>query len=332
MQKLHIKILALLCVAAMLLAFAGCKKSPQTEEESETENYHTITFNTNGGTPIDPIKVLHGRHAAKPEDPVLSNYIFCNWELPDGRMWFFDIKKVESDITLEAIWIKADSLFDIEPIPDTSNIAITKITKQEEFHLLKVPSVINGKTVVEISDGAFEGVHKTYAESILIPDTVTKIGENAFKGIQDVSIVFNGTITQLGEGAFENSNCIATLKLGEGLEKIPYRAFANCTGLITIELPKGVTLIDENAFENCQSLLTVVVPETLESIANCAFEDCDNLKTVFYKGTPEQFENIDISGRNDAFKTAKVCYYSEQEPTENGSFWHYNKNGMPTIW
>ena len=293
---------------------------------------YTITLNSNGGTAIEPIKVLHGHHATQPDDPVLSNYIFCRWELPDGKTWVFDIKKVESDITLDAIWIKAETLFDVEPIPETSDIAITKIKKQEEFTLLKVPSVINGKTVVEIADGAFEGVHQTYAKNILIPETVTRIGENAFKSIIDVNIVFAGTITYLGEGAFEGSNCITYLKLGEGLESIPYRAFANCSKLTTLDLPSSVTLIDENAFDNCSSLLTIVIPETLTTIANSAFEDCDLLKTVFYKGTPEQFENIEISGRNDLFEDAKICYYSEEEPTEEGSFWHYGKNGMPTIW
>lgn len=332
MHKLHIKILAILSVIAMLLAFAGCKQGPAQESESATDNYHTITFNSNGGSRVDPIKVLHGHHATQPDDPVLSNFIFCHWELPDGRTWFFDIKRVEEDLHLEAIWIKAETLFSIEPIPETSNIAITKIKKQEEFNLLKVPSVINGKTVVEISDEAFFGVHQTYAKNILIPETVTVLGDRAFSGISDVNITFNGAITYLGEAVFENSNCITGLKLGEGLEVIPFRAFANCVNLKTIDIPKGVTLIDENAFENCESMVTIVIPETLTTIANSAFEDCDTLKTVFYKGTPEQFENIEISNRNDLFEAARVCYYSEQEPTTEGDFWHYGKNGMPTIW
>lgn len=332
MQKLYIKIIAVICILSMLPLFTACKKDPQQETGTEEEVFHTITFNSNGGTPIDPIEILHGRHATQPDDPVLSNYIFCRWELPDGRTWFFDIKKVESDITLEAIWIKAESLFTLDPIPDSSNISIKKIIDQEEFVLLKVPKVINGKTVVAISDHAFEGVHSTYAENILFPETVTSLGEASFKGIGGVNIMFEGTITYLGESAFENSTCIQTLKLGEGMQSIPYRTFANCTSLKTLDIPAGVTLIDENAFENCSSMLTIVIPESVTSIADSAFIDCSSLKTVFYKGTPEQFENIDISDRNEDFENAKICFYSETEPTGEGDFWHYGKNGMPTIW
>ncbi len=42
-------------------------------------DFHTLTFDTMGGSRIDPVTVRHGNAVAKPKDPVNGGYIFDGW-------------------------------------------------------------------------------------------------------------------------------------------------------------------------------------------------------------------------------------------------------------
>ncbi len=326
------RIIALICACTLLSAFTACNGGNKESNNNDEVVYHTITFDTNGGTPVESMEVRHGSHAHEPELPVLENYIFCSWRMPDGRTWFFDSKSVTEDVSLEAVWIKADDLFELAPMPDSDGIMITKIRRQEEFALLKIPSVINGKTVVGISEGAFSSLHKRYATSILFPDTLTYIGEQAFAVNNEVSLTFTGEVSYLGEEAFKNNTMLTEIALCEGLEKIPFCAFMGCTSLKTLDIPEGVITIEENAFEDCVAMRTIVLPSTLTLVESGAFKDCDNLKSVFFRGSEEQFDSLEIDGENNCLEDAKIYFYSEEEPTEDGMFWHYGKNNTPVIW
>lgn len=330
MKKYVIQALALICALTMLPVFTACNGG--ASEVTDGTVYYTVSFNTNGGTPVESIKVREGKKATEPNDPVLDNYIFCRWLMSDGRTWYFDSKTVTKDTVLEAVWIKAEDLFDLEPMPDSDGIMITGIKLQEEFDVLEIPSVINGKKVEGIGDAAFENIHDGHAAEIVFPETVRYIGESAFAKISDVSVSFSGVITQIGESAFENSTHIKEVTLGSGMDTIPYRAFANCSGLVTANIPEGVTTVEENAYESCSSMLTLVLPSSVATIENSAFDDCDSLKTLFFLGTEEQLDAVDIAGGNDALINAKVYFYSETEPEIVGDFWHYGKNGSPEIW
>lgn len=332
MRKYLLKVLSLLCAAALLMTFSACSAN---ESESASDNdivYHTISFNTNGGTPVEDMSVRHGSHAHQPKNPVLENYIFCHWELPDGRTWFFDIKSVTEDITLEAVWIKAEKLFNLSPMPDSDGIMITEIRLQEELQELSIPSVINGKTVEGIGQNAFRAIHDGHAKKITFPDTITYIADGAFAFIEEVELVFNGEISYIGEEAFKSNSRITKISLGEGLEKIPFRAFGDCSQLKTLDIPEKLTVIEENAFENCQALLTIVLPSTLEVIESEAFYSCTKLKSVFFRGTTEEFDGIDIADGNQDLEDAKIYFYSEEKPAEDGMFWHYGSTGSPVIW
>ncbi len=318
--------MSLICLFAMLFCISSCDSE---EEPTETEVvYHTVTFNTNGGSRIESIKIKHGTHGTAPANPTLENYVFCRW-LKDNQPWFFDTKTINEDITLDALWISAESLFDIEPVGE--GIGIAEIKQQKEFEELLIPSVINGKPVVAILDGACANIHEQHGHHIIFPSSITSIGADAFKEVTEPHLEFEGTITSIGESAFESCTTLEKIKLGSGMESIPFRVFAGCTSLKTINIPNGVKAIEENAFEECSSMLTIVFPATLESIENGAFDE-SAVKTVFFSGTEEQFDAIEIASGNDKILDAKVYFYSESEPTQDGDFWHYDKSGTPITW
>ena len=323
-----LRILSIVCIIAALLSLAACQKSPE-DEESDGTVYHTVKFNTNGGSAIPSIKIKSGEVATRPEDPVLDNYVFCRWEY-NNLPWIFNETRVKQDMTLNAIWGSAEVLFGIDPVD--GGLSLTGFNRQEGFDWLNVPSMINGKSVVAVSDNAFEALHEAYTKHIIFPETLKSIGNGSFQDISKTKITFNGAITALGESSFERCTTLEEITLGEGLAEIPYRAFAECTSIKHINVPNGATVIREDAFTGCTSLITVVLPSTLTSIEDGAFDDCTALKTVFYEGTEEQFDTLDISTLNDAINDAKVYFYSEQEPAGDGDFWHYNNNGSPIIW
>lgn len=330
-NKFIIRAVALIAVIALTAVFASCGKGEQTEPTGSSE-YHTITFNTNGGSAISDMEVRHGTMASAPKDPTLENYVFCRWQTTEGRAFFFEYYSVKSDLALEAIWIKATDLFSLAQMPDSDGVMITEIKRQEEFTSLVIPSVINGKTVEGIGDEAFSAIVESHAKEIIFPSTIRYIGESAFENIDKVALSFSGTVTHLEESAFENNPMLKKIKLGVGLESIPFCAFSFCSGLQAIDIPEGVTTVNENAFEACSSLRTVVLPASLTKLDNGAFDDCDAVKAVFFKGTEEQFDKLSIAPGNDAINNADLYFFSESEPSTKGDYWHYDKNGSPIIW
>ena len=63
---------------------------------------YTVTFNTDGGSTIDPVEVEEGQAVAKPADPTKDNYNFVEWQL-NGVAYDFTAA-VTANITLDAVW------------------------------------------------------------------------------------------------------------------------------------------------------------------------------------------------------------------------------------
>ena len=70
--------------------------------------YVTVTFNSDGGTPVEEAKVLRGQKVAKPtDDPTKSGYTFVGWADADGAYDFS--KSVIALLNLTAKWEKVPS-------------------------------------------------------------------------------------------------------------------------------------------------------------------------------------------------------------------------------
>ena len=72
--------------------------------------YVTVTFNSDGGTPVEEAKVLRGQKVAKPtDDPTKSGYTFIGWEDADGAGAYDFNTPVTAPLTLTARWKEVPS-------------------------------------------------------------------------------------------------------------------------------------------------------------------------------------------------------------------------------
>jgi uncharacterized repeat protein (TIGR02543 family) len=64
---------------------------------------YTVTFNSNGGSSVDPVTVRSGASVSKPANPTRANYRFDGWLLPGGSAASFPYAPT-ANITLTAAW------------------------------------------------------------------------------------------------------------------------------------------------------------------------------------------------------------------------------------
>lgn len=107
---------------------------------------HTVTFDSNGGTSIDPQTVQDGLTVRQPADPVKEDYIFDGWYL-DNSQYDFN-QPVTGDITLTAVYHRKPA-----PQPNTYTVSFNT----GEGSKVDSQTVIEGKTAVRPADPSRSG-------------------------------------------------------------------------------------------------------------------------------------------------------------------------------
>ena len=324
----NMKILLFVAVAALALCcFSACNDPDMPEV---TEEYCTVSFNTNGGGAIESVKVKSGSLLSQPTSPEKEGYVFNGWSY-EGKEWLFSTQTVNADITLSARWLSAESLFDYEIVD--GEVVIKGYKGGLSSLSISIPSIIRGLPVTGIADEAFKNTDSTVIGRIILGENIVSVGKSAFKDSSELVILIEGKLKSIGESAFYGCAKLESIELGEGLVSVPYQAFYGCTALKSVVLPKSAELIDENAFEGCGELKTVIMHETLTKINDGAFSECPSLAAVYYYGTAEAWESVDMPAGNEKLRGAKLYIYSEGEPTDDtAEYWHFDKNGKVRVW
>ena len=86
-------------ILPIALSLLSCSNS----NPGHVENFHVVTFDSNGGSHVEPQKVKHGEKATRPANPTREGYSFINWTYNDEE-WSFVGYSVTSDMTLIAGW------------------------------------------------------------------------------------------------------------------------------------------------------------------------------------------------------------------------------------
>lgn len=332
MKKTFLKPISLICAAIMTLsAFSACQQEDtNTNANESTAGLYTVTFNSNGGSPVASVDVLENQPAPEPDAPTRNNYVFHHWQ-GEGRTWIFHLQKITKDTTLDAIWIPAHDIFKTASAENPNEAYISGFAAQKNMEELVVPEMINGKTIIGLSEGAFDGIHEEHAHHITLPKTLKYVAKNALSNIKQVHVEFTAPLQKIEESSFENCLTVESVELAEGMTTIPYNCFSGALELKKINVPEKVTTIEENAFLKCSSLSQIYLPSTLTVIEDSAFAGADSLDVIIYKGTKADFEKITIASNNEELLAAKIYFYSETQVSD-GNFWHYDSNNEPVAW
>ena len=183
-----------------------------------------------------------------------------------------------------------------------------------------------------IGDSAFKDCDSL--TSVVILDSVITIGKDAFNGCRNLtSVVIGDGVTSIGGYAFAWCDSLTSVVTGKGVTYIGNNAFCFCDSLTSVVIGDSVTTIDFHAFFDCFNLKSVVIGNGVTSIGGNAFNGCNRLTNVYYNGSATEWNRISISSHSNGYLTnATRYYYSENHPTEEGNYWHWDDNGVPTVW
>jgi uncharacterized repeat protein (TIGR02543 family) len=251
----------------------------------------TVTFNTNGGSPVPTQQtVTQGGTLPPPEkDPILNGSVFGGWYLESGTdfttPYDFDIPVIDN-ITLCAKW--NDAVFD--NITDLGAY-LSKWSDNDADNpyivSLNVGDISTLRTT--LNDNAGKYVNLDLSGST----TMTTIPANAFYGNADP----RGCATLVG------------ITIPNSVETIGNNAFRSCTNLASITIPDSVKTIGQSAFSSCTNLASVTIGSGVTSIGIVAGTG----QSVF--GSCRSLTEINVSGDNTSYTAEGGVLYNKTKTT-----------------
>ncbi len=146
-----------------------------------TQKIFTVSFNSMGGTAVDPVKVQYGKLLTAPERPTKLGYALVGWykEADFSTKWDFNLDKVTEDLTLYAKWVDesdatgCDILSATDFEKDGYTYSIKVANSQEHFVLSQA---------ITVSPYAEWTVTSDLAGKDVIPSATVdlKVGDNTF--------------------------------------------------------------------------------------------------------------------------------------------------------
>ncbi len=141
------------------------------------------------------------------------------------------------------------------------NGTIVSCSYNFEYTDIKIPDVLDGQTVTQISDGNYPGVFQEKGiTSVQLPSSVEKINNSAFYHNTNLNVDFSNctNLTEIGENAFSSNN-ITNIDL------------SYCTSL---------KIIGDYSFENNNNNAGVLLPASIQYIGRYTFAFNYNVNSV----------------------------------------------------
>ena len=233
-----------------------------------------------------------------------------------------------------------------------------------------LPFLMPVEDVFSISGRGTVATGRVERGTVKVGDSVEIIGIKAFGGCYDLEyITISQNLRYIGEDAFAGET-LNPFELPQSLEYIGPGNFSK-KGFCSSSLPEKLTVIEEYAFYGSAFEGLLVLPDNIKSVKKYAFSECRIDEIIipkdieyfdisafsyseiimdqwgssmiitkkpefFYQGTESDWENVDVRSGDVIylpFRHGKIdiYFYSETQPTEEGSFWHY-VDGSPVIW
>ena len=174
-----------------------------------------------------------------------------------------------------------------------------------------------------------------YRENVTIPDGVVILDDYVLRGARMRNLSIPDSVRVIGEQAFSNNISLTTLDLGDGVTEIREGAFAYCKNLTEVKLPSALVTLGEDAFDMCSGIKTIIVNKNLKTVGMGVFYSSEHLSppVIYYEGTEADWSKIEFEYSFDILANPDYTYfYSEDKPSSEGRFWHYDEDGKPVKW
>ena len=303
MKKLSILLVILAVLSALILASCSGGGTPESGESGGTENSTpesgsgggtengdpesgeggngdttvekvTITFNTDGGDPIESLSIEKGKDMALPT-PTKKGYSFDGWYV-GNTLW--DGKAVSASTTITAKWTLLE--FEIEYLVENgkNSDANVSVYTVNDTIVLNAPTVIgeyyeffgwylvleNEKQPIEKIEAGTTGKLTLYAEIKYQPFELALKDDGTYEvvGLRDAYVTegeipayLNGkAVTSIKEQAFYQNTRIEKIAFSDTIKTVGYESFAGCTKLKSLRMSSGIEDIGTSAFFDCPAL------------------------------------------------------------------------------
>lgn len=124
-------------------------------ESDGTTTIYIVEFDSNGGTPIEPIEVSEGTAITEPKQPTKDNFIFAGWYYGEIKFDFSFV--INENIKLVAKWIDANDKQAIEEnlknqTTGSNNQQIIEDSQNNQVNIEELYSKLSGKWYLENSE------------------------------------------------------------------------------------------------------------------------------------------------------------------------------------
>ena len=222
--------------------------------------------------------------------------------------------------------------------------------EQSAFSGCGIENITLGSNVMSIGAGAFENC--TSLTSINIPESVEDIAFRCFYGCTNLrDIIIEEGIRKIGNDVFLYCSSLTSLTIPDSVTHFNLNSIGY-TGITHFVWPKNLNkaLLYTPKYADGIHLTYLVIQKGTRLVDYNQLYAYDKLNTFFFEGTEDEYKDVpkdkdvDVGGmytqenleylQSLIYKwesNLTVYYYSEEEPTESGNFWHY-VHGVPTVW
>lgn len=196
-----------------------------------------MTFESNGGSAVESVKVRDGNLVLRPKTPEKEGYFLIGWFEDEALTdeWDFDRDRVKADLRLYAAWQEEK---DVQPT--------LSLEYEKEGNAYTVVGV--GEETVVVIPAEYQGLPVTKIQG--------RNGTGAFARKAITSVSVPDTVTVIGKNSFYNCTELVTVEISEhsALTEVDNNAFSGCRQLASFYLPRSATTLGDSVFNNCASI------------------------------------------------------------------------------
>lgn len=231
---------------------------------------YTVTFVSNGGTPVEPLTVAAGELIPQPVVPNRYGFRFLGWyeDADLYNRWRFNLDIMQdNDMVLYAGWEYA---FMAETEESSDGVVLTKLlTPQAD---MSIPASSDGKTVVGLGSQLIGST----VETLYLPATIRQIAPDTFIHASSLTEI---TVDE-DNPSFYSSDGVLYSRDGTLV------CYPQSRQAAAFAVPAGTVRLAANAFCNTGFLTELTLPASLTTLGSRAINDCWALETLRFAADP----------------------------------------------